>query len=389
MTVDGASAGMPATRQELEACLRDARARTLTLLADVRGGAWHGPRLEIVNPRLWELGHIGWFMEHWILRRRAGRGPLRDDADRLWDSSRVAHETRWDLLLPSPAATLAFVGQVLDQVLSRLAEVELTEQELYFHRLVLFHEDMHGEALAYTRQTLGESAPPDLPERLAVRVASAGDDLAFEGGSWSLGAGRADSWSFDNEQWEHEVRLPGFAMARAPVRETEFAEFVEQDGYARRELWSEEGWRWRSVAGADLPLYWVRDGASWSVRRFDRCEALDPQRPVIHVSAHEAEAFARWAGRRLPSEAEWERAAARLEGVGHAWEWTATTFAPYPGFEPGPYADYSQPWFGSRRVLRGAAFATRARLIRPRFRNFYTPDRRDIFAGFRTAAPRP
>jgi iron(II)-dependent oxidoreductase len=256
--------------------------------------------------------------------------------------------------------------------------------------------------------------------------------VAVGGGSFSLGAERTEPFVFDNEKWAHPVRLRPFAIARAPVTQAEFAGFVEEDGYRRRELWGDAGWAWRVLEAAEHPVYWRRDPAGWLRRDFDRWVALEPHRPMIHVNWYEAEAYCRWAKRRLPAEAEWEAAAsadgggskrrfpwggtsptphhANLDGralgcvgvaayaagdsrcgcrqmLGNVWEWTADAFLPYPGFVADPYKEYSAPWFGDHRVLRGGCWATRGRLLRNTWRNFYRPDRRDVFAGLRTCAP--
>jgi len=421
----------PCDAEELILCLRDARARSLGLLEDLSDEQWLGPELAIVNPPLWEIGHVAWFEERWTLRHLARRPALRADADALYDSSAVAHATRWRLALPRRAATLEYVAGVLEELERRLRRGVLDADELYFHRLALYHEDMHGEAFVMLRQTLGYAAPG-----CAAAAPLAGGpcpgDVEVPGGSWSLGAQPGAAFVFDNEQWSHEVELAPFRIARAPVTQAEFRAFVEDEGYRRPELWSHAGREWLAQTRAAHPVYWSRapdahdGGGGWLRRSFNRWLPLEEHLPVHHVNAHEAEAFCRWAGRRLPAEAEWECAAGsarfpwgssaptselaeldlRSAGpcevgahpagdsphglrqmIGNVWEWTASSFEPYPGFQPGPYADYSAPWFGTHRVLRGGAFATRSRLLRNTWRNFYTPERRDALAGFRTCAP--
>jgi iron(II)-dependent oxidoreductase len=373
--------------------LEDARARTLALVEDLEGEQWMGPRLSTVNPLRWELGHLGWFQEHWCLREGGRKPSIRPDADRLYDSSKVAHATRWDLPLPSPEETRGYLEDVLGRVLARVERGGLSPSEAYFVRLAVFHEDMHGEAVLYTRQTLGLPAPRLGSRGAAPACAPAPGDVELQGGTWWLGAREGEfPFVFDNEKWAHPVEVAPFAIAREAVTEAEFAAFVDAGGYARREWWSPEGWAWREKAGATAPLHWRREGGAWQRREFDRWEPLVPRRAMIHVGWHEAQAYCRWAGRRLPTEAEWELAArgagaAGNLATGEVWEWTASTFEPYPGFVVDPYADYSRPWFGDHKVLRGGCWATRARLLRPTWRNFYKPDRRDVFAGFRTCRP--
>src|SRR6184192_1704161 len=406
----------------LEKDLRDARSRTLLLVSDLDGAQLFGPRLDIVNPPLWEMGHVAWFQEFWTLRNARGRAPLIAQSDALYDSAKVAHDTRWDLPLLDRRSVLDYLETVLEQSISALRP----DDGAYFHQLALFHEDMHDEAFAYTRQTLAYPDPCPRPEPPATGVLPG--DVAVPGGPYRLGAERGTAFVFDNEKWAHDVEVAPFRIARAPVTNSELVGFVEAGGYRDERLWSPQGWQWRTRSGAQKPVYWERTQGGWAHRRYDSLGPLAPDHPVTHVSWYEAEAFCAWAGRRLPTEAEWEFAAstpakrrfpwgnadprdtfanldaraggtvpvaAHPEGdsaygcrqmIGNVWEWTATGFEPYPGFEVDPYKEYSQPWFGTHKVLRGGCWATRARLLRNTYRNFYTPDRRDIFAGFRTCA---
>ncbi len=407
--------------------LHDARRRTRLLTRDLEGPQLFGPKLAIVNPVLWELGHVAWFQELWCLRVRSDESlsdSILDRADALYDSAKVAHDTRWDLPLPDLSATLEFQDRVLERVLARLEREPDSEWFLYFVQLALFHEDMHAEAFHYTRQTLGYADPL---ERDKAGKGGLDGDVALPGGEFVLGAARNSGFHFDNEKWAHRVELKSFRIARAPVTNAQFLEFVRDGGYGRRDLWSPEGWNWKDRAQG--PRYWVERDGEWRERRFGEEVRLEGNLPVMHVNWHEANAYCRYAGRRLPSEAEWEMAAsfsrasgkrrypwgdspangtpANLGGsgrvpvgefaqgdslagcrqmLGNVWEWTSSTFGPYPDFVRDPYAEYSEPWFGTHKVLRGGSFATPARLISNTWRNFYTPDRGDIFAGFRTCA---
>ena len=427
--------------QELAARVSEARDRTLSLVADLDDDQWLGPRLDIVNPPLWEVGHVGWFQEFWVLRHAWGRPALREDGDRLYDSSRIPHDTRWDLPLPSRKRTVEYLEQVRDAVLQGIARSGPTSRDRYFLELAVFHEDMHGEAFLYTRQTHAWPAPRALagalPSTQPGVLAPAEGDAHVPGGAFQLGSLRDGSFVFDNEKWAHRVYLEPLAIARTAVTQEAYARFVDDGGYERRDLWSDEGWRWRSETGARRPVYWRKEDGAWLRRHFDRWVALEPDLPVAHVSWFEADAWCRWAGRRLPTEAEWEAAASAEPGragglpgtkrrypwgdslpgpglanldaaaggtmsvhalaagdsafgcrqmIGNVWEWTDSDFGPYPGFSADPYEDYSRPWFGTQKVLRGGCWTTRSRLIRNAYRNFYTPDRRDVFAGFRTCA---
>lgn len=415
-------------RDRLERALRSARERSLALLDDLSDTEWMGPRLPITNPLLWEIGHVGWFQEYWVLRHARGAAPILTGGDELYNSARVAHDTRWDLPLVPRGPVLEYLSQVLDRSVEALDDTE----DPYFHWLSLCHEDMHGEAFCYTRQTLSYPAPDFLRTGGAPLDAGSGPlpgDVEVPGGRHQLGALPGDGFVHDNEKWAHPVDVSGFRIARAPVTNADFADFVEAGGYRDQRLWTDEGWAWRCGASAEHPVYWSRavDGG-WQERQFAEVVPLAPFVPVLHVSWHEARAFCRWAGRRLPTEAEWELAAsghekrrfpwgdappdatrANLDGralrvdvaalpdgdspfgcrqmIGNVWEWTDTRFGPYPGFVADPYKEYSEPWFATpHMVLRGGCYATRGRLLRNTWRNFYPPHRRDVLAGFRTCA---
>lgn len=456
--------------EPLIAHMRAFRARTLALVGDLDDRQMIGPRLAIVNPPLWEIGHIAWFTEFWVLRHLKGQKTLLSKGDELYNSTDVAHDTRWELLLPSRERTLAYMSEVMERAVEQIeGRRELSAEELYFYLLAVFHEGMHAEALAYTRQTLAYAAPliaGQAAVRKAVESPCAGE-VEIPGGRFLIGATADFPFVFDNEKWAHVVEVKPFRISKTAVTNGEFLAFVEDGGYRNSRFWSEAGWAWLQSGGApqleqsfaqffkremkesraadehgrklEHPVYWRRGATGhWHRRNYDRDVPLEEDFPVVHVSWYEAEAFCNWAGRRLPTEAEWEVAASaepadggrglgasrrhfpwgqsaaetaranldwRNTGVvpvsdygggdsafgcrqmiGNVWEWTADTFLPYPGFSADPYKEYSQPWFGSHKVLRGGCWATSSLLIRNTWRNFYTPDRRDVWAGFRTCA---
>ena len=424
--------------EQLAEMMRSARQRTLELIDGLTQAQLMGPRLPTVNPMLWEIGHVAWFHEYFILRREYGLPTMLERGDQLYDSIAIAHDRRWDLPLYSLADMRDYMARVLDSLLARLGKGEASERDSFLYQFTTFHEDMHDEAFTWARQTLAYPAPNFAPDRpRGARKGAQGPlvgDADIPGGTFPLGAPTEAPFLFDNEKWAHLVTVAPFRMARAPVTNAAFAEFVEDGGYAERNLWSAEGWAWREAAQATHPVYWQPDGSGgWRVRRFDRWEALPPHQPVTHVNWYEANAWCRWAGRRLPTEAEWEFAAAMRPGrdgrlaktrypwgdaalmpdranldgfalgcadvadfaagdsawgcrqmLGNIWEWTADTFGPFPGFAPDDYKEYSEPLFGQTRVLRGGAWMTRSRMVTSTYRNYFGPERRDIFAGFRT-----
>lgn len=388
-------------RGALGHALRASRADTLATF-DAYRRALPGltvPLRAELNPPLWELGHVGWFQEYWIARnpqRRLGAAAdpevprangVRPDADSLYHSGHVAHDARWSLPLPDAEATLADLAVQLESTLALLAEAgDDGDDTLYFFRLALCHEDMHHEAALYMAQGLG--VPIDDARWQPAPLPAPPAALAFDAGAWRLGHD-GDGFAFDNELGAHEVALAPFTIDAQVLRWAEFLPFVDAGGYAQPRWWSDAGARWLRGSGAQAPRFLRRAGCGWQRWRHGRWLDLDPALPACHLSLHEAQAWCAWAGRRLPSEAEWERAAMqRPEALrwGDVWEWTASAFAPYPGFAPHPYRDYSAPWFDGRPVLRGASFATQPRMRHPRYRNYFTAERNDVFAGLRTCA---
>jgi gamma-glutamyl hercynylcysteine S-oxide synthase len=380
-------------RGGVEALLEEARGRTLLLvesLSDADLDRVHDP---LMSPLVWDLAHIAAFEDLWIARD-TGAELLRPDLADLYDAFETPRAHRGDLAYLRRPEALAFMETVRERARSVLPRVSP-----FIGEMLVQHEQQHNETMLQTLQLAdaGVYSPPR-PEPGAARAAEGKHRLASA--SFAMGAAE-EGFAYDNERPRHPVELPAFNIDRAPVTNAAFAEFVDDAGYGRRELWSDEGWRQREREGWERPLYWTSDGR---VRRFDRMVEREPALPVMHVSYFEAEAFARWRGARLPSEAEWERAAAEAgEGtgnldqldfgpgsagpfVGDCWEWTASELDGYPGFRAHPYPEYSEVFFRSGyRVLRGGSWATRGRVARATFRNWDRPERRQIFAGFRCA----
>jgi len=383
--------------QALQASRRDTLATFAACAAALPGLAV--PMRAELNPPLWELGHIGWFQEYWLARNpvwRAGhaadpalprRPGARANADALYNSSLVPHDSRWALPLPDAATTQAELAAQLHATLALLQHADADgDDALYFFRLALLHEDMHHEAALYMAQGLGI---PIEDARWQPRALPAPTQLALPAGPWRLGSDAGRGFAFDNELGAHEVALQPTRIDAQALRWAEFLPFVEAGGYAELRWWDDAGRDWLTQHRPQAPRHLKREAAQWQQWRHGRWCELDPRLAACHLTQHEALAWCRWAGRRLPTEAEWERAALTRAGEfrwGDVWEWTASPFAPYPGFVPHPYRDYSAPWFDGRPVLRGASFMTQPRMRHPRFRNYFPAQRNDVPAGLRSCA---
>ncbi len=415
-----------------------ARERLLALLLPVPASELVHQHSELMSPPVWDLAHIANYEEQWLVRA-LGASPVSDSRlDGLYDSFRHPRASRSKLPLLGVDEALGYAAKVRTRVLERLEEVNdapaasaLLEGG-FVYGMVVQHEQQHIETLLATLQ-LVTRVPLEPPEgTLRTRplpLDEARGEVRVPGGPVTLGS--EDAWAYDNERPAHSVTLPDFFIDRMPVSNSDFATFIEAGGYRNASLWSAAGWEHRVAAALEHPAYWRRTGTGWERRRFGRWEVLPPHEPVAHVCWYEADAYARWARRRLPTEAEWEKAArwtpqgtpstwpwgetppgpesanlwplvghplavgsfprgasacGALGLIGDVWEWTGSDFEPYPGFRVFPYAEYSTPFFGTGcKVLRGGSWAVDPVAIRTSFRNWDLPIRRQIFAGFRCA----
>ena len=348
------------------------------------------PYADELNPPLWELGHVAWFQEFWIGRnqqRELGihydanhvRSPsLLVQADSWYNSSTVAHEARWHLPLLGPMACKDYLAKTLQQTLALLAQADERDDALYFFRLALFHEAMHLEAAVYMAQAMGVVLDANLdqkntPNLIAIQAINTPAKCQFRHEKQTIQLGKKNAgFAFDNELGAHSVEVAAFDIDSRCVNWGEYLNFAE-------------------ATARSLPRYLRLSELGYETQKFGVWTPLDLQATAVHINFADAQDYCVWAGRRLPKEAEWELAAEthqthkRADFVwGDVWEWTSSTFAPYPGFVAHPYLDYSAPWFGSRQVLRGACVATQPMMKNVKYRNYFTPERTDIYAGFRT-----
>jgi gamma-glutamyl hercynylcysteine S-oxide synthase len=424
-------------KEHYASLLEEARERTLWLIEPVSVEDLERVHSTLLSPLVWDLGHIAAFEDLWLCQQAGGLAPLRPDLSDVYDATLTPRAHRGDLAYLRHDEALEFMTAVRERALEVLDRADLSADgpRLTAHGFVwamlVQHEHQHNETML---QTLSLAAPGVfLPRRRPLPAPPPGlrgpDMVRVDGGPCLLGHD-GDGFTYDNERPRHEVDVEAFEIDRLPVTNGAYLEFVERGGYERRDWWSDEGWAWRSAEGVERPLYWTTDGEA---RAFDRTAPLDPSLPVLHLSWYEADAYARSVGKRLPTEAEWEKAASWDEAagvqrlypwgdgppnqrhanldqtgfgparvgaypagaaacgalgmVGDAWEWTASDFSAYPGFEAFPYHEYSEIFFGpDYKVLKGGSWATRPSVARASFRNWDYPVRRQIFSGFRCAA---
>jgi iron(II)-dependent oxidoreductase len=424
--------------QDAVASLERARAHTLAILAplgDDDAARQHDP---LMSPIIWDLGHIAAFEQLWLLHNLDGEIRF-SEMPGTYDPFAHPRATRGSLALPTLDEARTELARVRAEVRDHLARLHLDARspllrDGYVLRMVAQHEHQHRETILQTLQ-LKQGAPYAAPRAWSLppggEVRPEGAMVRFDGGRVPLGTDdRAES--YDNERPRHIVELAPFSIDVTPVTNCAYLRFVEDGGYDDRSCWSDEGWTWRTDSGVRAPKHWEHGPRGWSARTMDRVEPLDPLRPVCHVCYHEADAYARAAGKRLPTEQEWEVAAtwdpaasrqlaypwgderptpalANVDQlafgtaqvgayprnrsplgcygmIGDVWEWTSTDFHGYPGYESFPYREYSEVFFGPEyKVLRGGSWATSADVARATFRNWDYPIRRQIFAGFRCA----
>ena len=366
--------------------LAQARKRTYELIEPLDDEQLNRVYSPILSPLAWDLGHIANFEELWLVQTIGEREPLLGELGRFYDAIENPRKTRGELPILRDAELRSYLADVRERTLEVLEEIEIGAgaedpllREGFVYEMLIAHELQHNETMLQLLQLVDGY---ELPERLRSpadvsefsRVyapissdTSGSETIYVEGGEYEIGAGPT-GFAYDNERPRHAIELNPFEIDRTPVTNGAYIAYMEE-------------------TGTEPPLYWRRDGGNgWVDAARGRGEAVDPEQPVVHVSWHEADAFSRWAGKRLPTEHEWEAARPDLQAVGRVWEWTSSDFLAYPGFEAFPYREYSEVFFGDEHmVLRGGSWATSPDVMRPSFRNWDLPQRRQIFAGFRCA----
>jgi gamma-glutamyl hercynylcysteine S-oxide synthase len=361
--------------------LAEARRRTYALIEPLDETRLNRVYSPLLSPLAWDLGHIANFEELWLVQTVGERDPLHGELGRLYDAIENPRTTRNELPILRDAELRSYLAEVRERALEVLDEVDISpgaEDPLlrggFVYEMLIAHELQHNETMLQLLQMVEDYELPDalaacspLVDRSPTRSERATEGaVAIEGGEYEIGA--SDSgFAYDNERSPHTVELDAFEIDRTPVTNAAYIAHME-------------------ATGAEAPLYWEREGEGWVDTAMGRREPVAAERPVVHVSWHEADAYARWAGKRLPSEHEWEAARPQLDAVGQVWEWTSSDFLAYPGFEAFPYSEYSEVFFGDEhKVLRGGSWATHPDLMRPSFRNWDLPQRRQIFSGLRCA----
>jgi iron(II)-dependent oxidoreductase len=380
--------------------LQRAREETLRILEPVDDELLVAQVSPLMSPLVWDLAHIAWFEELWLVRRDGEQSLA--GFDDLYDAFQHERAERSGLPILQPAEARAYLEAVRRQAL-RVLEDE--PRDAYVYELVVQHELQHQETMLQTLQLSG--VPYPTPPHDDLRPAPDPEDVLVPAGPFTLGTNDR-SWAYDNERPARVVEVPAFRVERHAVTNERFTQFVEDGGYRERRHWSDDGWRWLQAERVEAPLYWERARHGWLRRRFGQLEPVTPAEPVQHISFYEAEAVAAWAGKRLPTEAEWEKAAQGSEPstgnlgrasfgplpvaphapmLGDVWQWTSSVFGGYPGFEAFPYREYSEVFFGDEhRVLRGGSWATDPLVARVTFRNWDFPQRRQLFSGVRLAS---
>jgi gamma-glutamyl hercynylcysteine S-oxide synthase len=364
------------TRQSIAALLAEARERTIALIAPVGDELLNRVFSELLSPLAWDLGHIANFEELWLVQKVGGRPPLHGELGQYYDAIENPRRERGELPILQDAELRSYLGEVRERTLEVLAGVDIGPdspdrllREGFVYEMLAAHELQHQETMLQLLQMLDVPYRPAEadPEPFApAPVSGDAGTVRIEAGAYEIGAPDR-GFAYDNERPRHTVELAAFEIDRTPVTNATYIEYMGE-------------------TGAEPPMYWTRDGDGWARTAMGVNMPVYPTRPVVHVSWEEAEAFARWAGKRLPTEFEWEVARPRLEGIGGVWEWTSSDFLAYPGFEAFPYDEYSKVFFGDDyKVLRGASWATHPRVARPSFRNWDLPQRRQIFSGIRLA----